>query len=96
MPLLYTTVKAKRGLQTKQSLCVIEPKHVAEYFKNVRRGSICAIRDAFVQSLPKRAFLDLMFMTGLVQQANTNTRLKKQLVETLLRSGINEIPDLKM
>lgn len=73
-----------------------EPKPVAAYFTNIRRGPVGLVRKALSASLPQWALLGISFVGGSVLEIITDKRLKDRLVATLAMMNIKEIPDMNI
>lgn len=91
----YMTERIQRSaeiLNARKIRTIRQPKPMAVYFKNNRRGQIGTIRRALRESLPLWALLGIGFVEGSVMEIITDTNLKERLIATLKLMGIAEIP----
>lgn len=72
---------------------IAEPRPMAVYFKNIRRGHPGVIRAVIREYLPSWALLGLHFIGSSVLEIVTDERLKDRTISTLKIIGITQIPN---
>lgn len=91
--MLQEKISKTRAFLTRNNLrATQEPKPVALYFKNVKRGPLGMVRKALRECLPSWALLGLDFVGNSIMEVVTDNQLAARVITTMKMIGIIHVP----